>query len=161
MNENQSRLPEDINVILFHATKREKLGIIMKEGLKPRTGKGGITPIVAGEPYFNDLEYAKNYVYFYPSFGIIQADYQLFKDAGIDTILIVGMPSDRVIVPMEDISINEYSEKYDYRERFEDLLEVVVKGTVGPEYIIACLEIVEMEPIELHSWKYKPMNCRK
>ena len=155
-------MPEDINVILFHATKREKLPTIMIEGLKPMSGKGGITTIFDGKPYLSEkaLEYARNYVYFYPSFGIIQADYQLFKDTGIDCVLIVRMTSDRVIVPMEDITINEYSETYEFRERFEDLLEVIVKGTINPEYIIACLEIVEMEPVELHSWRYRPIKCK-
>lgn len=139
------------DLLLFHSTTKENLKGIMKEGIKPGM-KGGWCDLwikrleidlenkemIKGIQEYK--EECKHFIFLSPSFHALESE----MPKGSDTILVVCIPKEIAYIPSRKldryITFEEWETTRDLKEKFEEQ-QIIVKETILPKYIIACLDV--------------------
>ena len=137
----------DCGVVLFHATKKENLPKILKEGIKPGAGKGLCEAVYSKkvrEPV-GGIEKAKKEcetnIFLSGSLDRIE-ELGLKRGYELDTVLVVCLPQEKIFIDNKPFLDWESNRNPD-NEIISGLFEVTVKDIIKPENIIGCLDIKE------------------
>ncbi len=151
----QTKVPKECELILYHATTKENLKGILREGIRPGMSGGWCDLAIkqVEEEYISkdeiDLlteEYeaykqeCKENIWLFSS--LFKFEEETAMPRSIDTIIILCVPKDKVFV--DGIPLSQW-------EKDNDLYNIYKRGsistreTIPPENIIGCLNIMEME----------------
>lgn len=144
-------------IIGFHATTKENIKKIMKEGIKPGM-KGGWCDIAAraiGRKLSDDeIEECKNNIFVSGSLDhAIETYYPELPD--LDTVVVVCVPQEKAFLytakarkekrdePFEEWDLRRFEEMKEEEQFISQYPELRIKDTIPPENIIGCLDIVK------------------
>ena len=135
---------KECGIIAFHATTKENLPRIMKEGLKPgmKDGWCDLTEKI-GLCKFDSRGECKENVFLAGSLDEGIEKYGL-KEMGVDRVIIVCIPQEDVIIgkePFKSWDLRRAEELREHEQLISQYPEIKVKGAIPPENIIGCLNI--------------------
>ena len=140
----------ECGTVLFHATRKENLKNIMKEGLKPGGGQGWCEAFGKSFPR-EELESCKKFVHLSGRLDILETEE--LGDIGLDRVIIACVQPEKLLVRGKSFqqwnSKRNKSRTYDISsdtmksEVLSDLFEVRTLDTIPPENIIGCLDVKE------------------
>lgn len=156
----QINVSKECELILYHATTKENLKGILREGIRPGMSGGWCDLAIkqVREDYASEDRTSEDEI------GLLIEEYEAYKQEckeniwltsslfkfeeetamprGIDTIIILCVPKDKIFI--DEIPFSQW-------EKDNDLYDIYKRGsismreTIPPENIIGCLNIMEME----------------
>lgn len=134
----------ECGAVLFHSTTKENLKKIMKEGIRPGTGKGWCElGEKAGLIVTKDMkkECEEN---IFLSGNIERLERQDLEEINIDTIAVVCVPQEKIYIddkPFKKWDVDRFTQVPFAEQKLSEIGEIKVKGIIPPENIIGCLDI--------------------
>ncbi len=140
-------------LLLFHSTTKENLKGIMKEGIKPGM-RGGWCDLwikmlekdisLSKEEFEMQKkemeeykEECKNVIFLSPDFHALEGE----MPEGSETIIILCLPKEMVFIPSKKLHRYVPFEEWEKLSIDEEYLQVIVKETISPKYIVGCLDV--------------------
>lgn len=149
---------ETCELLLFHSTTKDNLKGIMKEGIKPGM-KGGwcdlwikkleeeIPPLPKEQLEEEKRgiegykEECKKVIFLSPDFHALEGE----MPEGSETIIILCLPKEMVFIPSTKLHRYVPFEEWEKLSIDEEYLQVIVKETISPKYIVGCLDVENPE----------------
>lgn len=151
----QTNMPKECELLLFHSTTKKNLQGIMKDGIKPGM-KGGwcdqwdkklekeipsSIEELKREKVFIE-EYRKEcQEYIFLSTDFHSLEHEMPEES--DTILIICLPKKKVIIPSRKLGRYVPFEEWEEISNSvnEEYRQVLVKEIISPHYILGCLDV--------------------